>query len=103
MKKAEQEKINESVLEFLDNVNRELPAWWKEVKPCERLDYCQAWVYDLCGYKLLVSYNTFVAAVDSNGNGYDFLRFVFGYTATSAKHISKFFHRYANNVKTYRA
>ena len=62
MKKAEQNKINETVLEFLDNVNRELPAWWKEVKPCTRLDSCTAWVYDLCGYKLLVSYNTFVAA-----------------------------------------
>ena len=103
MKKVEQNKINEEVLEFFDNVNRELPAWWKEVKPCKRLDSCQAWIYEINGYKLLVSYNTFVAAVDSNGNGYDFLRFVYGYTATSAKHISKFFYRYSSNRKTYRA
>ena len=101
MKKAIQNKINEEVLEFLDNVNRELPAWWKEVKPCERLDYCSAWVYEINGYKLLVSYNTFVAA-DEKGRGYAFLRFVYGYTATSAKHISKFFNRYAIERKTYR-
>ena len=102
MKKAIQEKINLDVLEYLDNVNRLLPRFWKEVKPCARLDSCQAWIYEISGVKLLVSYNTFVAAVDENGVGYDFLRFVYGYTATSAKHISKFFHRYANTVKTYR-
>lgn len=44
---------------------------------------------------LLESYNTIVAAVmPETGLALDFLRYVYGYTATSAQHISKFFHDY---------
>ena len=45
---------------------------------------------------LLKSYNTIVAYVDENGMKYDFLRYVYGYTATSAQHIRKFFEDYGN-------
>lgn len=62
----------------------------KEIEYVERLDYCQAWTYQTRGYSFLVSYETIVAFVDDNGNMYDVLRLVYGYTATSAKHIAKF-------------
>lgn len=43
---------------------------------------------------VLKSYNTIVAMVDEYGDGIDFLRYVYGYTATSAQHIRKFFDDY---------
>lgn len=61
-----------------------------ELDYVERLDYCKAWIYQTRGYSFLVSYNTIVAFVDDNYNLYDVLRLVYGYTSTSAKHISKF-------------
>lgn len=62
----------------------------KELDDLERLDYCKAWTYQTRGYSFLVSYETIVAFVDDNYNMYDVLRMVYGYTSTSAKHISKF-------------
>lgn len=62
----------------------------KDIDEYERLDYCQAWTYQTRGYSFLISYNTIVAFVDDSGNLYDVLRLVYGYTSTSAKHISKF-------------
>lgn len=61
-----------------------------------RLRCCTAWVYTSPRYRTLVSYRTIVAFIDlENGTGYDILRYVYGYTSTSAQHISKFFHDYA--------
>lgn len=34
--------------------------------------------------------------IDYNGNLYDVLRLVYGYTATSAKHISKFRNQFSH-------
>ena len=62
----------------------------KELDDLERLDYCQAYTYQTRGYSFLISYNTLVAFIDDNGNMYDILRLVYGYTSTSAKHIAKF-------------
>lgn len=62
----------------------------KELNEVERLDYCQAWTYQTKGYSFLISYQTIVAFVDDSGILYDVLRLVYGYTSTSAKHISKF-------------
>lgn len=46
---------------------------------------------------LLFSYNTAVAAVIESMNfGVDYLRLVYGYTATSSQHIAKFFKDYLN-------
>ena len=57
----------------------------------ERLDYCQAWTIETDDYILLKSYNTIVAIYEKATNTVaDVLRTVYGYTATSAKHISKF-------------
>lgn len=62
---------------------------------CKRLRNCTAWVYATDEYFILRSYNTIIAAIHRNsGIGYDFLRYVYGYTATSAQHISKFFNDY---------
>ena len=62
----------------------------KEIDDFERLDYCQAYTYQTRGYTFLMSYNTLVAFIDYNDQMYDTLRLVYGYTATSAKHIAKF-------------
>lgn len=62
---------------------------WKKFR------HCSAEVLEKDNYILLRSYNTIVAVIDLEyGIGYDFLRLVYGYTATSAQHISKFFKDY---------
>lgn len=92
MKKEEQITINHDVLCAIDYYNQELTATGN----CHRLDSCQAWWRDIINAKtgevvgtILISYNTMVAFT-INGVMYDFLRYVYGYTATSAKHIAKF-------------
>ena len=92
MKKAEQKAINDIVINAIDNFNAELTAG----EYYHRVDSCQAWWRDIINAKtgevvgtLLISYNTFVAFT-IDGVMYDFLRYVYGYTATSAKHIAKF-------------
>ena len=62
---------------------------------------CSATTFDLVDdttgevlYHVLRSYSTIVAFVDTRTNTmYNVLRYVYGYTATSAQHIAKF-HRY---------
>lgn len=63
---------------------------WRKFRYCSAETSCN-WY----GIHLLKSYNTIVAAYDEEtGVGYDFLRFTYGYTPTSAQHISKFFKIY---------
>lgn len=65
-----------------------------------RLRSCTAWVYETDNYYILKSYNTFIACVDkSTGVTYDALRYAYGYTSTSAQHISKFTHDYGNGKR----
>ena len=88
MKKTEQDTIN-----FIVNINMETALQeYKEEKPKPaRLRTCQASVYETSNYYLLKSYNTFIACMEKKTETvYDALRTVYGYTATSAKHISKF-------------
>lgn len=55
-----------------------------------------AYVSRIGKWLVLTSYSTIVAIIDiQTGVLYDFLRLVYGYTATSAKHISKFAHDYS--------
>ena len=57
----------------------------------KQLKSCQAWVWETKDYYVLQSYNTFVACIEkSTDTLYDVLRTEYGYTATSAKHISIF-------------
>lgn len=105
MKKSVQIAMNDTVTNFIDRYN----AKFTRCGNYEQLDSCQAWVFQIIdgstgefvGYGL-VSYNTFVAAV-VYGEFYDFLRYVYCYTATSAKHISKFRNRFPHEHEfTYR-
>lgn len=95
MKKTEQLEINAKVEKFLtdfdSNVNL-IPG--NEYK----LRSCSADVAEVINsetgrveYYVLRSYNTIVAAIDTRTDTlYDFLRKVYGFTSTSAQHISKF-------------
>ena len=69
-----------------------------------RLRSCTAWVYHTNNWYFLRSYNTIVAAINRNtGEAVDYLRREYGYTATSAQHIGKFFRDYnAIPARTYR-
>lgn len=61
----------------------------------KRLRNCQAWVIETENFYLLISYNTIVAVIEKGSDILaDVLRDVYGYTSTSAQHISKFRHDY---------
>lgn len=91
MKKAEQIKINEQVLSYIESFNRRS----FRVIETNRLRTCSASVAvlqdDFTGEVIyaLTSYRTLIAVIDGN-TLYDFLRYVYGYTSTSAQHIAKF-------------
>ena len=88
MTKKEMHKIeNELVEKAWEKAQK---VWVKGCKKVDRLNYCKAWVYQTNGYCFLVSYKTIVAFIDDSGNMFDVLRLVYGYTATSVMHISKF-------------
>lgn len=101
MKKCEQRKINDVVLEKWETaktVYSTIPYAYKT----KRLRSCSANVVDYDGYYYLISYNTIVAFIDKTTNiCYDILRYVYGYTATSAQHIAKFEQDYGDEY-TYR-
>ena len=68
-----------------------------------RLRTCNATVYENERYIVLISYTTTVAFIDKREQrAYDILRLVYGYTATSAQHIAKFFSDYARGYEQYR-
>lgn len=76
---------------------------------CKKLRSCRADVTETEHFFVLRSYCTVVAVIDKTSDTlYDVLRYVYGYTATSAQHISKFDHDYCRgywgceNVLTYR-
>ena len=89
MKKSEQKLINERCMIAYDNALEE------EIIGAKRLRTCSAIVYETENYYILRSYNTVIAVIDKALDTlYDCLRIVYGYTATSAQHISKFDHDY---------
>ena len=56
-----------------------------------KLYSCNAEIWECSGILILVSYGTPIAVfAPDDGSLYDCLRVVYGYTATSAQHISKF-------------
>lgn len=99
-RKTMQENENANVIEAINRFNNEEHIFLRE----ERLRYCNARVLIYVDCTVLVSYNTIVALIEnSNGSLYDFLRYVYGFTRTSAQHISKFAHDYrAQRRYTYR-
>ena len=56
-----------------------------------RLRSCTAWVHETDNYYILQSYGTLIACINKTTDTlFDVLRTEYGYTATSAQHISKF-------------
>ena len=63
---------------------------FKNGKRVCRLYSCNAEILECMGVLVLVSYGTPIAVYTDDGSLYDCLRVVYGYTATSSQHISKF-------------
>ena len=100
MKKSEQLAINEQVLTLIDDFNKtnNYTGNFKRLRSCsaEVAPVIDAKTGELL-YYVLRSYRTIVAAIDVRTDTlYDFLRYVYGYTSTSAQHIAKFDHDYGN-------
>ena len=93
MKKAEQMKINEEVKKAWNHFACDAG----EYITSKRLRSCSATVTTTDKYYILQSYNTVIAIIDrATDTLYDALRLVYGYTATSAKHIAKFSQDYGH-------
>ena len=103
MNKNQQQAMNDYVLKnydvFRDTIVTEFLKW-------DRLRSCSAYVAETKDFFILKSYNTIVAFINKyTGQKFDVLRWVYGYTSTSAQHISKFFRDYGDfrvNAYTYR-
>ena len=99
MKRAEQEIINRKAQEHFNKAIAELPqvahSYFNKSQlkaaGAKQLKSCQAWVWETENYYVLQSYETFIACIEkATDTCYDVLRLEYGYTATSAKHISIF-------------
>lgn len=97
MSKKAQLEANKEVFEAVDRYNEEIKG--TVLHHGTRLRACQAYVYETPSFYVLRSYNTVVAIIDKCSDiCYDFLRAVYGYTNTSAQHISKFDKDYGRGV-----
>lgn len=95
MKKSEQIEINEKCL----NAIKEFNTTDTELERVERLRTCTARVAVYPDVYVLQSYNTIVAFIDRKTDTlYDVLRYMYGYTSTSAQHIAKFEKDYCNGL-----
>lgn len=88
-----------------DYCEREIPIVESEIAnivSVKKLRTCKAYVYETDSYYLLKSYSTFVAFIrKSDGECFDILRNVYGFTSTSAQHIAKFknyYHAVSTNI-----
>ena len=63
---------------------------FKHGKRLCKLYSCNAEIWEYEGFLVLVSYGTPIAVYADEWSLYDCLRVVYGYTATSSQHISKF-------------
>lgn len=89
MKKELQLKINTEVLNSWEHAKKV----WNTIPDnatITQIDHCQCGYIIWGSYIFLVSYSTMVAYIQGDGVLFDILRLVYGYTATSAKHIAKF-------------
>lgn len=95
--KKEQLAINEEINAFMENhetLTNLFDLIFKHHIIGKRLRTSSAYVYTCGGYSVLRSYNTIISIITPDGTCYDFLRKVYGYTATSAQHITKFMEDY---------
>lgn len=93
MKKSDQIAVNEKAYSIY---NSAIAEWHKDGESNRfKLNHCQAEVIWTIHYEILRSYNTVIACIEkSTGVLVDVLRTEYGYTATSAQHISKFARQY---------
>ena len=94
MKKSEQLAINEQVVALVNDFNKtnNYTGNFKRLRSCsaEVAPIIDSETGELL-YYVLRSYRTIVAIIDTQTDTLvDFLRYVYGYTATSAQHIAKF-------------
>lgn len=93
MRKSEQILINIDVKDAYNDLRQCID--YHGARKIGRLRSCNAEVFETYGYTFLKSYDTVVACIGHDDNiCYDFLRLVYGYTATSAQHITKFMNDY---------
>lgn len=101
-KQEEQLVINCAATGIFNEAFKELENQTTPV--CKRLRSCSAWVYETDNFYFLKSYDTFVACICKRNNAcFDVLRYVYGYTSTSAQHIAKFFSDYAFTIGKWRS
>ena len=98
MKKSEQLAINAQVIALINDFNttNNYTGNFKRLRSCsaEVAPVIDSETGELL-YYVLRSYRTIIAAIDVRTDTlYDFLRYVYKYTATSAQHIAKFDHDY---------
>ena len=83
---------------FYSNIDSILYEVFNNCERIRTLYYCNAEIWEYKGFLALVSYKTPIAVyAPDNATLYDCLRIVYGYTSTSAKHISKFSKWLADN------
>lgn len=94
-RKNEQLSINAICVEAWNKAKEQLGTEYNVY----RLRACTANVLETDDYYFLKSYNTVIAFIDKESDTlYDMLRYVYGYTATSAQHIAKFTHDYGKGL-----
>ena len=89
-KKEEQMNVNRYVVgSYLDITSKHFDGGFLIER--KRLRTCRAYVLEYSNVIFLISYGTIVAIINKNQRYMiDILRYVYGYTATSAQHIAKF-------------
>lgn len=80
---------NDDAYRYYRDIESSLYSVFNNGKRRCKLYSCNAEIRECAGVLVLVSYGTPIA-VYTDGALYDCLRVVYGYTATSAQHISKF-------------
>lgn len=81
---------NEGYKSYYKDIESSLYYVFNNGKKRCKLYSCNAEIWGCIGILVLVSYGTPIALYGRDGSLYDCLRVVYGYTATSAQHISKF-------------
>lgn len=90
MRKQEQIRMNSVIEKVWNDAMLEFSNEYDSLEPV-RLRSCNARVFETTHYYFLQSYETLVACIDKQQDTLvDVLRDVYGYTSTSAQHISKF-------------
>ena len=81
---------NEDAKSYYEGIESVLYSVFTNGKRRCKLYSCNAEIRKCMGILVLVSYGTPIAVYTDDGSLYDCLRVVYGYTATSSQHISKF-------------